>query len=82
MLFQSDSVGHLDDVEKIPANKIGIHLGIASSPREFGAENQSKFIIPFDRDSKFIGRENVIQEVTIRFKTQRRVALCGIGGIG
>ena len=47
-----------------------------------GVENHSKFTVPFVPDSKFVGREDIIQEITNRLETQCRVALCGIGGIG
>jgi nucleoside phosphorylase len=40
------------------------------------------FAVPFERDSKFIGREDVITEIDRRFELQRRVALAGIGGVG
>jgi nucleoside phosphorylase len=40
------------------------------------------FSVPFERDSKFIGREDVIAEIDRRFEVQRRVALAGIGGVG
>jgi hypothetical protein len=40
------------------------------------------FLVPFDRDQKFVGRSIVIQDIDDRIKTQRRVALYDIGGIG
>ena len=40
------------------------------------------FIMPFDRDKGFIGREDILQEIEGRFKNQCRVALAGIGGVG
>jgi hypothetical protein len=40
------------------------------------------FIMPFDRDQNFVGREDILQEMESRFKNQRRVALAGIGGVG
>ena len=46
------------------------------------AEHQPAFTVPFVRDRKFVGREDVMHEITNQLKTQRRVALCGIGGIG
>ena len=45
-------------------------------------ENQPKFTVPFVRDPKFVGRKHIMHKITHRFETQRRVALCGIGGIG
>jgi hypothetical protein len=41
-----------------------------------------KFTVPFARDPKFIGRVDVIKEVTSQLEMRRRIALCGIGGIG
>jgi Heterokaryon incompatibility protein (HET) len=49
---------------------------------KFSAENQPKFTVPFIRDPKFIGREDIMQEITNRLEIQHRIALCGIGGIG
>jgi hypothetical protein len=40
------------------------------------------FMMPFDRDQSFVGREDILQELKSRFKNQRRVALAGIGGVG
>lgn len=31
---------------------------------------------------KFVSREDIMQEITNRLEIQRRIALCGIGGIG
>ncbi|MCJ1265885.1 hypothetical protein MMC22_005767 [Lobaria immixta] len=41
-----------------------------------------KFIVPFERDSKFVGRKDIIDELDQQLNSQRRVALAGIGGIG
>jgi hypothetical protein len=38
--------------------------------------------VPFERDPKFIGREDIIAEIGRQFEVQRRVALAGIGGVG
>jgi hypothetical protein len=38
--------------------------------------------VPVDKDPKFIGREDIIQEIDQRFKANRRVAISGIGGVG
>ena len=40
------------------------------------------FAVPFERDSEFIGREDIITEIDRKFEVQRRVALAGIGGVG
>ncbi|KAH0558819.1 hypothetical protein GP486_004539 [Trichoglossum hirsutum] len=41
------------------------------------------FMVRFDQDPNFIGREDTIKEIGERFKMrQRRVAVAGIGGVG
>jgi hypothetical protein len=40
------------------------------------------FTVPFERDPKFIGREDIITEIARKFEVQRQVALAGIGGVG
>jgi hypothetical protein len=45
-------------------------------------ENQPKFTVPFVRDPKFVGRGDIIKEITNRLEMEHRIALCGIGGIG
>ena len=40
------------------------------------------FMVPFERDAKFVGREDIIAELDQKLKSRRRVALAGIGGIG
>lgn len=40
------------------------------------------FVVPFSRDPLFLGRENVIDLVDAKFKSEHRVALIGIGGVG
>jgi hypothetical protein len=49
---------------------------------KLNVDDQQKFTVPFPRDPKFVGRENIMQEITSRLQIQRRTALCGIGGIG
>lgn len=39
-------------------------------------------MVPFARDSKFVGRMDIIAELDQKLISQRRVALAGIGGIG
>lgn len=50
--------------------------------REQGLPYQPKFKVPFGRDANFIGREEIMQEITDRLELQHRIAICGIGGIG
>jgi tetratricopeptide (TPR) repeat protein len=40
------------------------------------------FMIPFDRDTKFIGRTQIIKDIDLALQSQRRIAIAGIGGIG
>lgn len=56
-----------------------VYPGIVQPVREI---RLSRFTVPFDRDPRFVGRKGIIQELNIRLKTQHRVALSGIGGIG
>ena len=42
----------------------------------------SRFLVPFPRDPLFLGREDIINSVDAKFKTERRVALTGVGGVG
>ena len=43
---------------------------------------KSSFMVPFERDSKFVDRPNIIAQIGQKLKTQSRVALTGIGGVG
>lgn len=43
---------------------------------------QPVFIVPFPKDPCFLGRENIIELLDTKFKSERRVALTGIGGVG
>ena len=40
------------------------------------------FLVPFSRDSQFVGRESNLRLIGSSFETQRRVAISGIGGVG
>ena len=40
------------------------------------------FLVPFVQDSQFVGREDIISNINEKFKTEQRVALTGIGGVG
>lgn len=43
---------------------------------------KQRFMVPFERDSQFVGRADIICELDQILNSQRRVALAGIGGIG
>jgi hypothetical protein len=46
-------------------------------------QRKTCFMVKFDQDPNFIGREDVIKEIGERLKMrQRRVAIAGIGGVG
>ena len=40
------------------------------------------FLVPFGRDDNFVGREDILGQISLKFDTQQRVALDGIGGVG
>ena len=40
------------------------------------------FMVPFEKDLKFVGRSDTITKVDQKLRTQSRVALTGIGGVG
>ncbi|KAI9869294.1 MAG: hypothetical protein M1813_000083 [Trichoglossum hirsutum] len=46
------------------------------------SEAKACFFMPFDRDTQFIGREDIIANIDRKLKIGRRVALAGIGGVG
>jgi hypothetical protein len=52
-----------------------LHLGLV-------ALADPVFMVPFVRDEKFVGREDILCQIEERLQTQRRVSLAGIGGVG
>jgi hypothetical protein len=42
----------------------------------------SVFTVPFGRDDKFVGREDILGQIEDRLQVGRRVSLTGIGGVG
>ena len=40
------------------------------------------FLVPFNRDEHFVGRESSLHSITLSFETHNRVAISGIGGVG
>lgn len=40
------------------------------------------FLLPFDQDSQFVGREDILFKLDELLKTKKRLALTGIGGVG
>jgi hypothetical protein len=61
---------------------LSLVLVSANSSDRVSPSQTACFTVPFERDKKFIGREDIITEVGRRFEVQRRVALAGIGGVG
>ena len=65
---------HRSDVKVEPCQSI---LNQEIPPRK------TCFMVKFDRDPNFIGREDIMKEIGERLKMQqRRVAITGIGGVG
>ena len=50
--------------------------------RSASVSTQFVFMIPFQRDPKFLGRKKVMEELVEKFQDQRQVALAGLGGVG
>jgi hypothetical protein len=42
---------------------------------------ETAFMVPFEKDLKFVGRDDTMAEIDQKLKTQSRVSLTGIGGI-
>jgi hypothetical protein len=40
------------------------------------------FLLPFERDKQFVGREDILSQVEKQLQNQRRLSLHGLGGIG
>ncbi|KAL8972885.1 MAG: hypothetical protein Q9197_002581 [Variospora fuerteventurae] len=40
------------------------------------------FLLPFSRDERFVGRDDPLHSIASVFKSQTRVAIAGIGGVG
>ena len=53
-----------------------------SLDRTESVSTQFVFMVPFQRDPKFLGRKNVMAELVKKFQDQRQVALAGLGGVG
>ncbi|KAG7055833.1 TPR-like protein [Colletotrichum scovillei] len=47
-----------------------------------GAAKPPVFMVPFHRDSNFLGRRSTLDVIDQRFESQSYVALAGLGGIG
>jgi hypothetical protein len=40
------------------------------------------FMVRYQTDDDFIGREEIMEEISQRFKRKNRVAIAGMGGVG
>ena len=38
--------------------------------------------LPFDRDTEFIGREDILEQIALKVGSSHRLALVGLGGVG
>ena len=47
-----------------------------------GLPSEALFMVPFPKDSSFIGRKDVLEAMEERFRDPGHVALAGIGGVG
>ena len=70
------------DVETMPPPYSFAGLTKQKSERSESISSQPVFMVPFQRDPKFLGRQTEIQEVDLRFRSQRQVAIAGLGGVG
>jgi hypothetical protein len=59
-------------------------LGMKSTdePNRESTPQKVCFTVPFERDPKFVGREDLIAAIDQMFVENRKVALSGIGGVG
>ena len=53
-----------------------------SEPLQSYMSGKGLFLVPFGRDEQFVGRESILQSIALSFRTQPRVAISGIGGVG
>ncbi|MCJ1252082.1 hypothetical protein MMC30_009320 [Trapelia coarctata] len=75
---------HIKEIEEALANNIPLLTlnQVARSATESKKVSAAVFMVPFERDSRFVGRRTVLDEVELKFRNQRRVALAGLGGVG
>ena len=85
------SLGHESELARIETAlrenfQIMVNLltlyNVGSPHRVMAIAPNPVFMLPFERDSKFVGRQITIEDLHGRFKQQRRVALAGLGGVG
>lgn len=87
-MYVEFSVTYRDNSQYLNALLIFQLGGQVTLPEVKPIRESAAFLVPFNRDQKFVGRSTVIQDIDNRIKTKygnkitNRVALCGIGGIG
>lgn len=52
-----------------------------SVPSQMPSSQTPCFSVLFERDRRFVGREDIIAKIDEKFEVYRRVALAGIGGV-
>ena len=55
---------------------VNIHKGTSTKIVE------TRFLVSFERDHQFVGREDIINTIDCLLQTKPRVALAGLGGVG
>lgn len=78
-----DNIQLLTFLNVTPATKVRPKAGRRpSEPLQSYMSITGLFLVPFSRDERFVGRENNLRSITSSFRTQNRVAISGIGGVG
>jgi hypothetical protein len=54
----------------------------AGFPQALSTWKRPLFTVPFERDSGFVGRSDILDQIDQHLKEHGRVALSGIGGVG
>jgi hypothetical protein len=54
----------------------------AGPPKDLPMRTKQMFTVPFERDTGFVGRSDILEQIHQKLKHHSRVALAGIGGVG
>jgi len=54
----------------------------ARPPKDPLVRTTPLFTVPFERDTDFVGRSDILEQIDQKLKNHSRVALAGIGGVG
>ena len=73
-----------EEIENYKTLLILYFTKVKGAVQEHGISQSNKpiFIVPFEKDLKFIGRVDVIANIEQALKRQSRIAIAGIGGVG